>query len=85
MDLIVNPALNNTVSPASKPLSTEELTEAQGFSKVFSDMTDLSKVELQDDGTVKPIESSEENKVYQSFSQQFGPPLGVDIEGFDYS
>lgn len=84
MDLIINPSLNNSISTTSKALTSEELSQAEEFSKIFSDISDVSNMDLPDDGTVKPIESSDKEKVFQSASQQFGPPLGVDIENFDY-
>ena len=92
MDLVINPALNN--NPLNQLLNSSSNSQAEqidAFEKVFDDISEQFNKDIESLSEIKPIENIENKSEKQEtdflslMGNNFGPPLGLNIENFDYS
>ncbi len=93
MDLFINPSVNNKT--LEQLLSNNAKTQSEQidtFEKVFDDINELFEQNI--NNMTKPLTKSEkseekDNTICENLltllGNNFGPPIGVEIEGFDYS
>lgn len=93
MDMFISPILKNN-NPLNQITNTNSKTQAENidaFEKVFDDISEQFENEIEN--ITKPVKKSE-NKVDEKDSSEnyldlmgrhFGPPAGLEIEGFEYS
>lgn len=91
LDVILNPALENFQSEsiqatprteeASKEIETQFL-DALDNAMDLTDMPEIDKLSKTDDKSEKKDENTFQNPLSL---QSFGPPIGIEIENFNYS
>ena len=94
LDFFINPALNNnnTLNQILNKGSNLPLEQIESFEKVFDDISEQFNQELESiSNPVEKVEDKKEKdeKPSETFlslmGNNFGPPIGLNIEGFDYS
>lgn len=94
MDLFVSPILtnNNTLNSISKVGADGQSAQIDAFEKIFDDINEQFGPDIED--ILSPKKSSETKKedeekaidnLLNLLGNNFGPPMGLEIENFDYS
>lgn len=97
LDFILNPALknfqlenlSNNIIPNQQPENSKQIEEQ--FLEVLDnamDLVDIPEFTSEKSSNMKNEDKNDENKESDFnpiFSQNFGPPLGIEIENFNYS
>jgi len=94
MDLFVSPILtnNNTLNSISKVNAENPSVQTETFEKILDDINEQFGPDIEDMSS--PKKSSETKKedeektidnLLNLLGNNFGPPMGLEIENFDYS
>ncbi len=93
MDLVISPILtnNNALNSISNINGQNQSEQIEAFEKIFDDINEQFDKEIEDmlspQKTVKDEkkENKTEDNLLNLLGNNFGPPMGLNIENFDYS
>lgn len=93
MDMFISPILtnNNTLNSISNINGQNQPEQIEAFEKIFDDINEQFGNKIEDiispHKTTKDEkkEDATENNLLNLLGNNFGPPMGLNIENFDYS
>ena len=93
MELFISPILtnNNTLNSISNTNTQSQTEQIEAFEKIFDDINEQFENEIDD--MISPHKTTKdekkedktENNLLKLLGNNFGPPMGLNIENFDYS
>ena len=92
MDLYINPSVSNrTLSQLLESTPKSQTEQVDSFEKIFDDIAEQfeqtlnKKTEPENKVTSNIEDNKSENNFLSLLGNNFGPPPGLNIEGFNYS